>query len=165
MDLFPPPLPWVEEGNRSNDTLSWVEMAKAKVFWTSEEQEVEKAGSWRSSSSIACCLSSTKHWVSPAFDAGFETLWYHLLFLFTGRISQSQQSVFWWCFCPSVWGDVDSLTSYQLQCCNCLMQSVVMLLVSQMKHYELLTSHSNDLMKISRLFYCYSHKHQMLHKF
>lgn len=33
------------------------------------------------------------------------------------------------------------------------------------EHYKFLTSHSNDLMKISGFFYCYSHKHQMLCKF
>lgn len=33
------------------------------------------------------------------------------------------------------------------------------------EHYKFLTSHSNDLMKISGFFYCYSYKHQMLCKF
>lgn len=36
----------------------------------------------------------------PALDAGFESLWYFLLFSFTGRISQSQQSVFGDVFVP-----------------------------------------------------------------
>lgn len=68
---FIPPPPWADKGNRSNDTLSHVEMVKTKVFWPcwssrSREWRGQVAGG---AAHPQHCLSWAGHCMSPAPDA------------------------------------------------------------------------------------------------